>query len=260
MLNLGAARPQALAGVETLCFDLDGTFWDVGKVLDRAEARVRSFLTERYPPLAAVHDREALTRLRVELATSHPHNAHDLTWLRTEATRRLAQAVGCDEAAAEQAYDVFMVARNEVELFADVEPALERLATRYRLATLSNGNADLGRIGLASRFSLSLNARSVGHAKPHREAFASVLRALDLAPHQMAYIGDDPHLDVAGARSAGCRTVWIDRGVEDWPAGLPRADLEVPDLGALVEALLEPRDRDRQHDDEERDELRDLRP
>ena len=57
-------------------------------------------------------------------------------------------AAGYAESACEEALEVFLAARNRVEFFDDVRPALERLRARYRLFALSNGNADLERCGI----------------------------------------------------------------------------------------------------------------
>ena len=60
---------------------------------------------------------------------------------------------------------------------------------------------------------------------------------LALPAHAIAYVGDDPLLDVAAARAAGFASVWVSRRAHDWPAELPGADLTVTDLGALADAL-----------------------
>jgi putative hydrolase of the HAD superfamily len=226
--------------LQVLCFDLDDTFWDVRQVLDRAEQRVGAFLERRYPRLALRHGRADFLAARLQLAAAAPDRAHDLTWLRTETMRRLAVAEGYPDEAGAEAFEVFIAARNEVELFPDVQPALERLGTRFRLATLSNGNADLHRIGLAPLFSAMLNAAGVGVAKPHPGAFAAVARELGCEPAQMLYVGDDPHADVLGARAAGLRTAWVNRRAAAWPDVGPAADLEISSLEQL-EAALSPR-------------------
>jgi putative hydrolase of the HAD superfamily len=137
-----------------------------------------------------------------------------------------------------QAFEVFLAARNEVEIFADVAPGLARLQQRYALASLSNGNADLARIGLGHLFVVSLNARQIGAAKPQRRCFERLAQELALAAEQIAYVGDDPELDVAAARAAGCRTVWMNRCALPWPAGMAPADLVVGDCVELANALV----------------------
>jgi putative hydrolase of the HAD superfamily len=149
--------------------------------------------------------------------------------------RRLAVAAGLPASLGEQALAVFMEQRNAVELFADVLPALGVLRRRYALATLSNGNADLQRIGIAMHFAVTLNAITVGAAKPDPRSFAAVAEALDLPPPSIAYVGDDPRVDIDGARAAGMQTVWINRTGRPWPDDHEPPRHEVRSLAELVE-------------------------
>jgi putative hydrolase of the HAD superfamily len=226
-----------LDGLRAMCFDLDDTFWDNQRVMLRAEARLAEFLAAHYPRLAA-HSLEELRAARLELSRAEPQRAYDLTWLRTEVLRRLGVAAGYPDAVGQQAFEIFFEARNQVELFPDVLPALDALGSRFTLATLSNGNADLQRIGIATRFVVRLNARDIGAGKPDPRAFGAVVDALQLRAEQVAYVGDDPHLDVHGARAAGLRTIWVNRTGREWPSGAEPADLGVADLAQLARYAL----------------------
>jgi len=226
------------AEVRALCFDLDDTFWAVRPVLVRAEQRMSDFLQGRHPELARGYSSDALFEWRRALAAEVPARAHDMTWLRTEALRRWIVAQGHDPKIADHAFEVFIAARNEVELYPDVLPALRALGARYRLATLSNGNADVHRIGLGAHFSLCTNAERIGAPKPQAAAFHHVAHELGVEAHELLYVGDDPLLDVEGARAAGCRAAWLNRAARAWPAELEcHADFVVSDLVELVAQL-----------------------
>ena len=138
---------------------------------------------------------------------------------------------------AHQAFEVFLTARNQLQPFADVAPALVRLRQRYRLATLSNGNADLARIGLDEAFTVSLNARQIGAAKPHRRCFERLARELGLAPPAILHVGDDPRLDVEAARAAGFVSAWMNRRALVWPQELATPDVVVRDCAQLAALL-----------------------
>ncbi|HKD55753.1 MAG TPA: HAD-IA family hydrolase [Steroidobacteraceae bacterium] len=223
--------------VRAIAFDLDNTLWDVEPVLARAEERLFAWLERHCPRIARHVTREDMRRARERLAHQEPHNAHDVTYLRLTALATHAREHGYDECVANDAFAVFLAARNEVELFADVTPGLARLHRRYALASLSNGNADLARIGLDPLFAVSLNARQIGAAKPERRCFERLAQGLALAPGEIAYVGDDPLLDVAAARAAGLHTVWMNRRALAWPAELAPADLVVGDCLQLAAAL-----------------------
>jgi FMN hydrolase / 5-amino-6-(5-phospho-D-ribitylamino)uracil phosphatase len=226
-----------LDDVRAVAFDLDNTLWEVEPVIARAEIRLHDWLRENCPRIPERISVEDMRAAREQLARQEPHNAHDFTYLRITALARHARECGYDEAIAERAFEVFFAARNELDLFEDVRAALERLRSRYALASLSNGNADLVRIGLSDLFVLSLNARQIGAAKPHPRCFERLAGELSLDPLQIVYVGDDPYLDVAAARAAGYRTAWMNRRRDSWPSGLQRADLEVADCTQLAAAL-----------------------
>ena len=223
--------------LRALSFDLDDTLWDVEPVLVRAEDTLRDWLATRYPRLAALHTPAAARALRQAVADEHPTRAYDLSWIRTESLRRLAVAGDYHPTVAEEAFGVFHAARNAVEPYPDVDPALAALAKRYPLYALSNGNADIRRTPLAAHFTLGVSAGEAGAAKPDPRIFSHLFERAGLAAADVVHVGDDPVTDVAGGRAAGCRTVWVNRRGQPWPAELPPADAEVRDLDGLLALL-----------------------
>jgi FMN hydrolase / 5-amino-6-(5-phospho-D-ribitylamino)uracil phosphatase len=207
-----------LSDVRAVCFDLDNTFWDVMPVIERAETAMYDFLALRYPRVTAAMTVEMLRKARQETARAYPQMAHDFTFLRRQTLADHAREFGYAEAMADEAFGAFLQARNEVELYDDVLPGLERLKPHFRLFTASNGNADLNRIGLAHYFERCLAARDVGALKPDPRLFHKVIEGTGLTPQQVVYVGDDPALDVVGARAAGMHPVWINRGEFAWSA------------------------------------------
>lgn len=224
--------------LQAICFDLDNTFWDVVPVIARAERAMHDWLATHCPESLAGDDVGALRRDREAVAESHPHLRHDVTFLRQEALRRRLVGAGHAPAAAKAAFDVFFAARNSVDLFTDVTPALERLGARYRLMTLTNGNADLGRIGIAHWFECSVTAADAGCAKPDARIFATLLGRTGLRAEEVLYVGDEPHTDIVGARRAGLRAAWVNRARQPWPADLAAPHWSVTDLMHLADCLL----------------------
>lgn len=222
--------------IKAITFDLDDTLWDVWPVVVRAERLLHDWLVARYPRIPERYTPLELRELCAEIAAARPEIAHDRTRLRKDALQLAATRAGYREFDVEAAFGVFYLARNAVELFAEVRPALERLARRYTLASLSNGNADVRLIGLDDVFSFSLNAIEAGAAKPEALMFDLACRRLGARPEQIVHVGDDPEHDVRGAANAGFRTAWLNRSGRNWPGGR-RADAEIGDLAEL-EAVL----------------------
>ncbi|WP_225079408.1 MULTISPECIES: HAD family hydrolase [unclassified Streptomyces] len=101
-------------------------------------------------------------------------------------------------------------------LFPDVLPVLDALAASHRHAVLSNSSIHvqerkLRSLGVRDRFETVLCAAELGVSKPEPRAFHAACEALELGPHQVAYVGDHPEIDGRGAAEAGLLSVWIDR-------------------------------------------------
>lgn len=206
--------------IRAVCFDLDNTLWDVWPVIHKAEQAMYAYLAERYPRIVAAFTIEAMRQAREETAAKYPLMKHDFTFLRKQTLREHAQEFGYAECMVEEAFDVFLRARNQVELYEDVLHGLTQLQAKYRLFSASNGNADLEQIGLAKYFERSVCAREVGALKPDPLIFHKAIEGTGLPAEAVIYVGDDPLLDVVGARHAGMHPVWIDRVGEPWPAEL----------------------------------------
>jgi FMN hydrolase / 5-amino-6-(5-phospho-D-ribitylamino)uracil phosphatase len=226
-----------MKSIRAICFDLDNTLWDVWPVIRRAEQAVYDFLAQRYPKAVANMSIEAMRDARVKIALDYPHMAHDFSFLRRQQLLEQAAACGYEPSMSEEAFEVFIAARNEVELYADVPAALEVLHRHYRLFTASNGNADLRRIGLGHLFERTIAARDVGALKPDPAVFRKVLEGTDLQAEEVLFVGDDPELDVEGARQVGMQPVWVNRTQAIWPEHLELPLHSVTSLTDLVALL-----------------------
>lgn len=202
--------------VRALTLDLDDTLWPIWPAIVRAEEAVHAWLGQHAPRCAERYPLVAMRALRERVARDHPHLAHDFSEQRRLSLLEALRESGEDPSHADAAYEVFYAGRNQVELYPDVPDALARLAARFPIAALTNGNADLQRIGLQPHFVFSLGAREHGAAKPDPGIFLAACERLGCAPHEVLHIGDDAELDVLGARGAGLRTAWINRTGSRW--------------------------------------------
>ena len=226
-----------ISAPKALSLDLDDTLWPIWPVIERAEAALAEFLTERCPSTAKMYPIGEMRALRDKIAAEYPQYAHDFTRQRRLSLAEALRNAGDDEVHVEDAFNAFYAARNRVEFYPDALEALDRLATRWPIVAITNGNADLASIGIADRFSMSITAREAGHAKPDAPIFHAACAQLGVHPGDVLHVGDDPWLDVAGAAGVGMRTCWINRRDEAWPAELPPPDLHFNTLAELADWL-----------------------
>lgn len=198
--------------IRAITLDLDDTLWPVWPAIERAEMALLQWLGAHAPQTATRFDLAGMRVVREQVARDQPSLAHDLSALRRESIERMLVASGEDSALAGPAFEVFFAARQRVELYGDVLPALRRLAARWPLLALSNGNADIDRIGLGRWFRGSLGAREAGVAKPDARIFHAACDRLGCAPGEVLHVGDDLRLDVQGSLDAGLQAAWIRRG------------------------------------------------
>ena len=114
-----------------------------------------------------------------------------------------------------QAMEIFLEARNEIVFYDGAMDAIKQLSSRFTLGALSNGNADIKRLGLKDYFSFGFTAEEVGAPKPAPNLFNRALEHAGCEPHQMVYVGDDPVLDVDSANERGLHTVWVKHPEKD---------------------------------------------
>jgi FMN hydrolase / 5-amino-6-(5-phospho-D-ribitylamino)uracil phosphatase len=207
-----------VARIRAISLDLDDTLWPIWPTIERAEKALHDWLAENAPMAAALFSSPgALREIRDHMAASKPELKHDLSALRRESIRLALYRAGENPLLADTAFDVFFAERQRVELFDDARPALEFLAQRFPLVSLSNGNADLSRMGLAGLFRASISAREFGVGKPDPRIFHAAAGAVELTPEDVLHVGDDATLDALGALNAGMQAAWVNRSDALWP-------------------------------------------
>ena len=198
-------------GIEAISLDLDDTLWPVLPALLKAEQDMHGWLLERAPATAAICSIDRMREIRVLVGMANAERAHDLGWLRLESLRHALHEGGDDPALAVGAFNVFLDGRQRVTLYDDVEEVLQRWKSRYKLLAVTNGNADIGRIGIAHFFDVTVAAHELGVGKPDRRIFHHACDLAGVLPARVLHVGDDHELDVVGAREAGLHAAWLRR-------------------------------------------------
>lgn len=206
--------------IKLITFDLDNTLWHNDAVIVRAEKSCYEYLCEHAPALTEKYSLHELAKLRMELATQAPHLVPQVSKLRKMAIRQALENSGHDPVIipdlVERSFERFYQERNRVELFPHSIPLLESLQGQYQLGSLTNGNSDLERIGIANYFSFSLSAEKVGASKPRPNLFRAALHRASVKPDEALHIGDHPFDDVSGAHLVGMHTIWFNPEKRGW--------------------------------------------
>lgn len=204
--------------IKAITFDLDDTLWPIAPTIAHADQALASWLAAHAPRTAALSaDMELRREIRTLIEARHPQRCHDLSFLRLESIRETLRRAGEADHLAESAFEVFFAARNQVFLFQGVVDALSRLAVRYPLVAVSNGNADVFRTPVGPYFQASVSARDCGVAKPDPRIFEAAAQRLALPPQAVLHVGDDALADAVGARAVGMQAVWVNAHARDWP-------------------------------------------
>ena len=133
---------------------------------------------------------------------------------------------------------MFDIARNNVKLYDGAQETLELLSADYKLIAITNGNADLNKIGLRHLFDDVVTAVDVGFAKPDKRIFQEAIKRSKVDVHEIVHVGDNPEADIVGAASAGLVTVWMNSQQIEWPEKYQKPDKTIMSISELCGLLI----------------------
>lgn len=196
--------------IRVIAFDLDDTLWNVAPVIKRAESILADWLEKEVTGYS--YEPSKLMPIRERLLSDDPSLGHRLTAFRQQLIKASLVTHLDEQSAAshaERAMEVFLAARNEVEFFEGALDTLRDIARSFQLGAITNGNADIHRLGLTDCFSFAFSAEQVGAPKPAPDLFHAALAHTGCEPAEMVYVGDDPIKDVDAANKVGLHTIWM---------------------------------------------------
>ena len=117
-----------------ITLDLDDTLWPCEPTLRRAERLAHEWLAARASEVIAPWSIERLRERRMALHSARPELRYDFVTLRRLVLQEAFRDAGAEDAQSaqiiEEALNIYMAARNEVELYPEVRACLERLSQR----------------------------------------------------------------------------------------------------------------------------------
>lgn len=218
-------------------FDADDTLWDFQGSMRAALHAMLEELWTAYPGQeAASLTVDRMIAIRDRVANELEGRVLDLAAVRLASFERALEEVGIevDGLAAELGASYFSHQAHSIRLFDDTIEALDALSER-RLAIVSNGNADVARLGISDRFEVVVRAVDIGVGKPDPSIIEHTLDLLGVEPDEAVLVGDSEVSDVGAAKAAGIGSVLLDRaGTVGWSG----ADWVIRTLAELPPLIL----------------------
>jgi putative hydrolase of the HAD superfamily len=237
--------PPRITMLRAVLFDLDDTLFDHSGCARSALDAVR----ERYDCFACVEPERFERRhgeLLEELHFRVLAGEIGIDVARIQRFRRLFESAGvaADDAlasAAAAAYrERYLASWQPV---AGAIPLMRALRNRVRVGVVSNNllleqQEKIRYCGFDRYLDAIVISEDVGVTKPDPAIFEIALRRLGCAAHEAVMVGDSWQTDVAGARAAGIRAIWLNR--RGLPPPEPWDVIQVPALepvGPVLDAI-----------------------
>ena len=139
--------------------------------------------------------------------------------------------------------EVFRAAsRRQLLLYPNVKKTLDALRKKYKLASVSDGQAqwaraELASVGLSGYFHPFIVSGDYGYRKPDERLFKKALKKMDMTADEVVFVGNDMYRDVFGAAQLGIKTVLFrsNQGEQEYCG--TRADAEITAFGQLPAAI-----------------------
>ena len=233
-----------LSGVRALTFDVFGTVvdWRTGVAAEARRICTKAGVAADWEKLA-----DAWRALYVP--SMGRVRTGELPWTNFDRLHRMSlDQVLLDfgaEALDDSARDELTQAWERLPPWPDAIPGLKRLAGRFVVSTLSNGNKSQ-QAGLVAfgglPFQRLLSAEDFHHYKPDSEIYLGAASMLGLEPAQVMMVASHKY-DLRGAQSFGLRAAFVERPLEKGRGGAadrlpdPDADVQASDFVDLAEKL-----------------------
>lgn len=202
---------RALKTVKAITFDLDDTLYDNTECLIQAEAALISAI-QQYEPLKDVtlaehkHD-------KANLLLEQPEIYHDVINWRVQTIKKML----VQKRVAQEKFNViiddvmgqFIEWRHKMIIPDSSFETLALLSEKYPLAVITNGNAEIAKMGLEQYFQFSLRGGEHGRSKPYTDLFHIAASRLSQSAEHILHIGDHPIADVTGAINSGFQACWL---------------------------------------------------
>lgn len=203
---------RPLGQIAALTFDLDDTLYDNRQVIRRTEKESLAFVQNYHPALNQLESSD-FQQLRNALRQAEPEIYHDVTEWRRRAVEQAMLNAGLSTTEAAAGANASMINfakwRSAIDVPQETHDTLAKLAQKWPLVAITNGNAQPELFGLNQYFEFVLRAGPDGRSKPFSDMYHLAAERLKVPLEQILHVGDDLTTDVAGAIRCGMQACWI---------------------------------------------------
>ena len=236
--------------VRAVFFDLDETLVDDERCMCVAVTQTCNKLAELYPQIDPGQLDAMYLRVAYEWWTdsrsvprASTSGTSDGRAIRTEVWGKSLVACGLvDQRVAIEVADIYSQQRKATYyLFPEVDEVLNMLHTTFVLWVITNGpdtpREKIDTTNLADYMDVLIISGEVGVGKPEPEIFTKALTSVQVSPREAIYVGDSLTWDIAGAKSAGLYSIWINRKRVSRPHNVEQPDIEITTLRDIIPIL-----------------------
>lgn len=202
---------RSINPIKAITFDLDDTLYDNSLIVEKAEDELIKAL-QHYDPLRNITKADYFTAKNT-VFESNPDIYHDVIVWRIETIKSILTNAKLPTSKITDIIDetlaIFNFWRHKMQIPPATHNLLTKLAAKYPLAVITNGNVEVAKIGLDDYFQFSLRGGANGRSKPFPEIFELAAQKLAIPTYQILHVGDNLYTDVNGAINSSLLACWI---------------------------------------------------
>ena len=229
---------KKISGIKAISFDGDQTLWDFRKVMRHSLHLTLKELEQVDPRAATLLDIDKMIEIRDRVAEELKDQVTNMEDIRLEAFRQTLAEIGRpDDTLASHLTRFYLKHRfDDIELYEDVLPTLQKLKGTYSLGLLTNGNSYPERCGLEGIFQFTVFSQDYGVEKPDPKFYQIAVEKAGCLREELFHVGDSLRKDVIGAIDAGIKCAWLNRDRIENASGI-EIEYEIKSLSELLDIL-----------------------
>jgi putative hydrolase of the HAD superfamily len=229
-------------------FDLDDTLCDARPAFQSGLHAAFRFLQQQRPDWETTTLQQAWEQAHKPLFAALNAGRLNMAQVRDQRFRSLLNLLGMENDALADAANT-LLGQEQLRMLRLFEEAriLDVLRSRFHVGIITNGAADdhadsqytkIRHLQLHERVDSVWISDAVGYRKPDPRIFQIAAEAIGISCRDALFVGDNPEIDIVGAKAAGMQTAWLHHGAS-WPETIAdiQPEYRIASLGELLSFL-----------------------